>query len=126
MREVTERFLAAAVGGDVTGLLAVLAPDVVLLTDGGGVSKAALRPIVGAEKAARFLVATGAQAASEPELRIELVEVNGTPGIVAWNDAGPFLAASLVVVSGRAQQVLVARNPDKLRGLGALDLGSSG
>ena len=55
---MTERFLAAAVGGDVEELLAVLAPGVVLITDGGGKAKAALRPIVGADKVARFLSAS--------------------------------------------------------------------
>ena len=53
-REVTERFLAAAGGGDIEGLMSVLAPDVTLLTDGGGKALAALRPITGAGKVARF------------------------------------------------------------------------
>ena len=56
-REVTERFLAAAGGGDIDGLMTVLAPDVTLLTDGGGKARAARRPITGAGKVARFLVA---------------------------------------------------------------------
>ena len=55
-REVTERFLAACAGGDVEALLAALAPDVVLISDGGGKAKAARRPITGADKVARFLV----------------------------------------------------------------------
>ena len=45
---MTQRFLAAAVGGDIEGLMTVLAPDVTLLTDGGGKTRAALRPITGA------------------------------------------------------------------------------
>ena len=49
-REVTERFLAAAAGGDIDGLMTVLAPDVMLLTDGGGKARAALRPITGAAR----------------------------------------------------------------------------
>jgi hypothetical protein len=54
-REVTERFLAAAADGDVDALMAALAPDAVLIRDGGGRAKAALRPIAGADKVARFL-----------------------------------------------------------------------
>ena len=54
-REATERFLAAVSTGDVDGLLAVLAPDVTLVTDGGGVRRAALRPIHSADKVARWL-----------------------------------------------------------------------
>ena len=116
-REVTERFLAAAVGGDVESLLAVLAPGAVLLTDGGGKAKAALRPIVGAEKVARFLAAVGPEGAAMPGVRIEFAEVNGEPGLVAWTSEGPFMATTLVVADGRVEQVLVFRNPDKLAGL---------
>src|SRR5215469_3185053 len=56
-REVTERFLAAAGGGDIDQLMMVLAPDVILIHDGGGKAKAPLRPITGAAKVARFLAA---------------------------------------------------------------------
>ena len=52
---VIERFLSAAATGDLQSLMDVLAPDVVLLTDGGGVKKAALRPIHGRDKVTRFL-----------------------------------------------------------------------
>ncbi|MGY1652700.1 RNA polymerase sigma factor SigJ [Geodermatophilus sp. SYSU D01119] len=118
-REVTERFLAACVGGDLDALLAALAPGAALVTDGGGRTKAALRPIVGADKVARFLAAVGGEGASLPGLRLELAEVNGLPGVAAWTDAGPFVAMSLVVADGLVQQVLVVLNPEKLSGLGA-------
>ena len=52
---VIERFVAAAATGDLQSLLDVLSPDVVLVTDGGGHKKAALRPILGRDKALRFL-----------------------------------------------------------------------
>ena len=55
--EVIARFLGAAATGDLQALMDVLAPDVVLLTDGGGVKKAALRPIHGRDKVIRFLEA---------------------------------------------------------------------
>ena len=117
-REVTERFLAACVGGDLDALLAALAPGAVLVTDGGGRTKAALRPITGADKVARFLTAVSGEGASLPGLRLELAEVNGLPGVAAWTDAGPFVGMSLVVADGLVQQVLVVLNPDKLSGLG--------
>jgi RNA polymerase sigma-70 factor (ECF subfamily) len=117
-REVTERFLAACLGGDLDALLAVLAPGAVLVTDGGGRTKAALRPITGADKVARFLAAVAGEGASLPGLRLELAEVNGLPGVAAWTDAGPFVGMSLVVADGLVQQVLVVLNPDKLSGLG--------
>ena len=116
-RLVTERFLAACAGGDVEALLAALAPDAVLVTDGGGRAKAALRPIVGAEKVARFLLATTAQGLSIPGLHVEVTDVNGAPGVVAWAGGAPYMTMSLVLVDGLVEQVLVVRNPEKLSGL---------
>jgi RNA polymerase sigma-70 factor (ECF subfamily) len=120
-REVTERFLAAAIGGDVESLLAAMSPGVVLVSDGGGKAKAARRPIHGPDKVARFLAAIGPQGADLPGLRVELAEVNGAPGVVAWTDAGPFMALQLVLVGGLVEQVLYVGNPDKLAGIGAVE-----
>ncbi|HLM07437.1 MAG TPA: RNA polymerase sigma factor SigJ [Blastococcus sp.] len=116
-REVTERFLAAVGGGDLEALLAALAPDVVLISDGGGRTRAALRPITGADKVARWLVAVAQTGASIPDLRIEVAEVNGWPAIVGWAGTEPFGSISLAVSEGRIEQVLVVVNPDKLAGL---------
>ncbi len=116
-REVTERFLAAAVGGDVETLLAAMAPGVVLLADGGGKVTAARRPIVGSDKVARFLAAVGPQGAHLPGLRVEVSELNGAPAVVAWTDEGPFMALQLVLADGLVEQVLYVANPDKLAGL---------
>jgi len=116
-REVTERFLAAAVGGDVETLLAAMAPGVVLIADGGGKVTAARRPIVGADKVARFLAAVGPQGVYLPGLRVEVSELNGAPAVVAWTDEGPFMALQLVLADGLVEQVLYVANPDKLAGL---------
>lgn len=118
-REVTERFLAACAGGDVEALLAALAPDAVLVSDGGGKAKAALRPITGADKVARFTIGIAAQGMALPGLRIEIADVNGSPAVVAWADGAPLMTLSLVVADGLVTQVLVVRNPDKLTGLAA-------
>jgi RNA polymerase sigma-70 factor (ECF subfamily) len=115
-QEVTERFLAAAVGGDVESLLAAMSPGVVLVSDGGGKVSAARRPIVGADKVARFLAAVGPQAA-ELDLRLGLAEINGAPAVVAWSDEGPYMALQLVLVDGLVEQVFFMGNPDKLAGI---------
>ena len=88
-----------------------------VVSDGGGRTKAALRPIVGADKVARWLVAIARTGASIPDLRIEVAEVNGWPAIVGWSGAEPFGSISLAVADGRIEQVLVVVNPDKLTGL---------
>ena len=116
-REVTERFFAAVAGGDMEALLAALAPDVVLISDGGGKASAARRPITGADKVARFLVGIVEKGGDLPGLRIQVAEVNGLPAIVGWVDSEPFGSISLAVTDGRIEQVLVVVNPDKLTGL---------
>jgi RNA polymerase sigma-70 factor (ECF subfamily) len=118
-REVTERFLAAVVGGDVQSLLAAMSPGVVLVSDGGGKVKAARRPIEGADKVARFLAAIGPLGAEVPGLRVEVAEVNGAAAVVAWTDDGPFMTLQLVLVDGLVAQVLYVGNPDKLAGIAA-------
>lgn len=116
-RAVTERFLAACAGGDVEALLAALAPDAVLVSDGGGKAKAALRPITGADKVARFTIGVAAQGFALPGLRVEITEVNGAAAVVAWADGEPLMSMSLVLTDGLVSQVLLVRNPDKLAGL---------
>jgi RNA polymerase sigma-70 factor (ECF subfamily) len=116
-REITERFLAACAGGDLDALVSALAPDAVLISDGGGKAKAALRPITGADKVARFALGVAAQGLALPDLRIEVVEINGSAAVAVWSGDRPEMTMSLVVADGRVEQVLVVRNPDKLVGL---------
>jgi RNA polymerase sigma-70 factor (ECF subfamily) len=117
-REVTEQFFAAVAGGDVDALVSVLSPGVVLLSDGGGQASAALRPITGADKVARFLTGAAAKSLqSFPDLRMAVADVNGSPAIVGWSGEEPFGVVSLVVAGGRVEQVLVVVNPEKLTGL---------
>jgi RNA polymerase sigma-70 factor (TIGR02957 family) len=124
-REVTEQFFAAVAGGDVDALVAVLSPGVVLTSDGGGQVKAARRPITGADKVARFLVAIAAQGFTIPGLRTEFTDVNGTPGVVVWAGDEPYLVVSLVVAGGRVEQVLLVVNPAKLTGLRVRSAGAT-
>jgi RNA polymerase sigma-70 factor (ECF subfamily) len=118
-QEVTERFFAAAAGGDVDALIAALSPGVVLTSDGGGKVTAASRPILGADKVARFIAGVARKGLAMPGLRWALADVNGSPGLAAWIGADPYLAMSLVVADGLIEQVLVMVNPDKLAGPGA-------
>ena len=121
-REVTERFLAAAGGGDIEGLMSVLAPDVTLLTDGGGKARAALRPITGAGKVARFLVAI----ASRPymgieisEISLEAAEINGSLGTLITGGGRAIAALTMTVSGGRVTAIQLLANPDKLTAITA-------
>jgi RNA polymerase sigma-70 factor (TIGR02957 family) len=110
-RVVMERFFHAAVGGDLQALLDVLSPDVVLLSDGGGKVSAALRPVVGADKVARFTQAI-AQTAYDAE--VVWLEVNGAPGALFSLEGEPVVAVSVQVRDGRIVGLYFVRNPDKL------------
>lgn len=109
--EVLERFRAAAVTGDLQALVDVLAPDVVLVTDGGGVRKAALRPILGRDKVLRFLEAVTPKGA-DVELRVELV--GGRPGLVALLDGVVDSVITIDAVDGVVGSLYFVRNPEKL------------
>ena len=109
---VIERFLAALNTGDVQGLMDVLAPDVVLVADGGGVVTAARRPIVGAEKLGAFLAAGLAQVGTG--LTGSPVWLNGAPGARIEIDGALAGAISLTVENGRITRIYSIVNPHKL------------
>ncbi|MGV9392179.1 RNA polymerase sigma-70 factor [Streptomyces olivaceus] len=116
-RDLTERFLAAAAGGDLAALLELLAPDVRLVGDSGGKSRAPLRELEGSDKVARFL--QGAARKSVPDLTHRLLEINGGPALLVLSGGTPDSVFQLDVSGGRVQAVYIIRNPDKLRSLAA-------
>ena len=106
---VLARFLAAAATGDIQSLMDVLAPDVVLLTDGGGVKKAALRPISGRDKVIRFL-----DAVAPPGVVSDVVVVNGQPAIRLIIDGEVDTVGTMLVEDGLVTGLYLVRNPAKL------------
>ncbi|MFF2513165.1 RNA polymerase sigma-70 factor [Streptomyces sp. NPDC058086] len=115
-RDLTERFLAAAGGGDLEGLMSLLAPDVRLIGDSGGLSKAPLRVIETADKVGRFLYAVAQQGIPDPSYR--LLELNGGAALLVLSGDKPDSAVQLDVVDGRIRCVYIVRNPEKLVSLG--------
>ena len=117
-QEAVERFVAALNTGDVQGLMDVLAPDVVSVADGGGkVRGAALRPIVGADRIARYLV--GGLAKHPGQFVAAPAWVNGQPGIRVEVDGQLAGVVSLTVEDGRITRIFSMANPDKLGWVGA-------
>ncbi len=116
-QELTRQFLAACAGGDLNALLAVLADDVVVWTDGGGKAKAAPKPVMGAAKAARFLIAI-ARAIAEGTEVIE-ADLNGQPGLLALYGGSAVSAVVLEIADGQVSGVRVVANPDKLGAVNA-------
>ncbi|GAA4248899.1 RNA polymerase sigma-70 factor [Dactylosporangium darangshiense] len=115
--EATQRFLAACVGGDLRSLVQVLAPEVTMISDGGGLAQAPRKPIVGAELVARALVTFAGR--TPAAATAEIVELNGGPAIVARYDGEPVSAITLHLVDGRIETIHLIANPEKLTGLAA-------
>jgi RNA polymerase sigma-70 factor (ECF subfamily) len=108
-KAAVEKFMAAISTGDVQGLVAVLAPDVVLIPDAGGLEGAARKPITGASRVVAFL----SRAAKLPDFAATPVLLNGMPG-VRIHAADGATAVSLVVEDGLISRIYAIRNPDKL------------
>nr|WP_202529695.1 MULTISPECIES: RNA polymerase sigma factor SigJ [unclassified Streptomyces] len=115
-RDLTERFLAAAGGGDLEELLALLAPDVRLVSDSGGKAKAPRRVIETADKVGRFLFAV-AHDPGTTNLEARIVELNGGPALVLTLDGKADTVFQVEAVGGVIQGAYIIRNPDKLAGL---------
>jgi RNA polymerase sigma-70 factor (ECF subfamily) len=132
-RRETERFLEATSTGDLEGLMAVLAPEVTLVADGGGRALAPRRPIRGAEKVARFLLAIATEermarflrsVGSEPvaaNLRVHVSQVNGGPGILVISGDKPISTLVLDVSDGVVRTIHLVANPEKLAGVRGIE-----
>lgn len=110
-RQVVDRFLAALRTGDLQALLDVLAPDVVLIADGGGEVAAARRPVVGGDRVASLLSRFRTVA---PRAAVATVWLNGAPAGRVDLDGELNTAVSLVVEGGRITRIYAIRNPRKL------------
>ena len=111
-RAALEMFRRALEGGDLQDLLDVLAPDVVLLSDGGGVKQAALRPIMGAERVVRFIL--GGSRKAQGALTTDATVINGNPALFLRLDGGIDGVIAMRVDEGRITGLYYVRNPDKL------------
>lgn len=117
-RKVTESFMSASTGGDLVSLMEVLAPDVRLVCDGGGLAPAPRTAIEGIELVARALVTFGGRMPQEP--RVVVTEVNGGPGAVIYSADTPVAVIVLHLVDGRAREIHLISNPEKLTAVAGL------
>ncbi|GAA4628101.1 RNA polymerase sigma-70 factor [Actinoallomurus vinaceus] len=119
-RQVTEHFIAAVVGGDIEGLIRVLAPDVTLWADGGGKARAAgPRPVQGRDRIARLLIGDAARRPI-PDLAIRYRHVNGDPSALLLSGDTPYAVVVLDLTADGTQVcgIYTVTNPDKLSHLG--------
>ncbi|MET7689372.1 RNA polymerase sigma factor SigJ [Streptomyces sp. NPDC005483] len=116
-REATERFVRAALGGDIAELMEILAPDVTVWTDGGGMRKQALRPVHGREKAARLLTGYAKRGGAQHlDLDLRYRRVNGDDAAVLFEHGSPYavIVLDLTPEGDRVSNLFIVTNPDKL------------
>nr|WSX54848.1 RNA polymerase sigma-70 factor [Streptomyces sp. NBC_00974] len=111
-RAALESFQRAIESGDPQGLLDVLAPEVVLMSDGGGIKRAALRPIAGAEKVTRFMF--GGLGKNRSPITMAPTVVNGTPALLVRLDGEIDGVMAIRVEDARITGLYYVRNPEKL------------
>ncbi|MGW4330395.1 RNA polymerase sigma-70 factor [Nocardia sp. NPDC004573] len=107
-----EAFRRALETRDVQGLLDVLAPDVVAISDGGGIKQATPRPVLGADKVARFIV--GGLTKNDVALSVESTTVNGSPALALHMDGELDGVLAMRVEDTRITGIYYVRNPQKL------------
>ena len=112
-QEVLDRFLSAVRGGELQALLDVLAPDVVLVADGGGLATAVRIPLEGSGEVSRFLSRSGRRL-EQLSPTFTLLHVNGAPAL-RMEIAGELdTIFVLAVADGRVSRIYAVRNPEKL------------
>jgi RNA polymerase sigma-70 factor (ECF subfamily) len=107
-------FGEAVASGDVSRLAGLLREDAVAVTDGGGRKTAALHPILGADKIARFFIALAAKN-TDRDIRIEPAVINGTAGALLYIDGEVDQTLSMASEGDLIAAIYIVRNPDKLR-----------
>lgn len=115
---LTEAFVHAVQSGDATGLAKMLAENAVFVSDGGGRVPAAIRPVLGRENVSRMLLGVARKLWQHPEFRLFPSIVSGLPGLVFYDETGPFQTLALETnAAGEISAIYVVRNPEKLRHL---------
>jgi RNA polymerase sigma-70 factor (ECF subfamily) len=110
--EVAYAFAAATLRGDEAAVLELLAPDVVLVSDGGKDRHAARRPVIGPDRVGRLLLNLTRRLPASTEA--VPCWVNGSPGFLVRVRGQPFLTQAFEVVGGRIRRVTIVTNPEKL------------
>jgi RNA polymerase sigma-70 factor (ECF subfamily) len=113
-RELLRRFSEASAAADVGGLVKLFSDDVVLYTDGGGRATAALNPIFGASKSARFILGVTRKFGPTGDSQVTEIDISGAPGLVITVGEEVFAAITLQADGDKVSAVYVIRNPDKL------------
>ncbi|MFC3492725.1 RNA polymerase sigma factor SigJ [Glycomyces rhizosphaerae] len=111
-KRATVSFMDACAGGDLEALMGVLAPDVTLVCDGGGLAPAPRKIIHGLELVAGALITFAGRMPDDPG--VEFAEVNGGPAIVVRSGSTAAAVVMLHLVNGMVEEIHLVSNPEKL------------
>lgn len=120
---LVRNFFAACESGNTAQLMTLLAPEATVYSDGGGRVKAALRPIVGADKVTRLFLGVR-RFTTRPAVRLAIV--NGTVGALVYDEGNLIQTMSFEIADGRIEAISIMRNPDKLAHLANFSRGETG
>lgn len=116
---IAAAFFTASRSGDVSALKNMLADAAIAYTDGGGKRPAAINPLDGADRIARFFAGIVQQGIMDNSRLLQVVEIDGLPGFVSAESDGMIQTTALDIAHGRIVAVYIVRNPDKLTRLQA-------
>jgi len=126
-RSLVEQFMAASATGDMDGLMALVAPDVELISDGGGKVRAAYRPLYGFDDVTQVVTAISKKL--EPGLTLTWTRLNGMIATLIKDGAALHSATAYAIAGGKITAIYMIRNPDKLERLASgnrISLGDQG
>ncbi|MFI7641805.1 RNA polymerase sigma-70 factor [Nonomuraea sp. NPDC049400] len=124
-RRITERFIDAAAGGDIDGLIKLFASEVTMVSDGGGKARAALRVITGVDNVSRWLVSINSPAniasfmasigmAGISDLSFGVATMNNAPAMVISAGGRVITVASLLISDEKIDTIYLIANPEKI------------
>ncbi|UEM03348.1 sigma-70 family RNA polymerase sigma factor [Skermanella rosea] len=112
---LAQAFFTASTTGDIAGLRAMLAHNVVMKADGGGKVLAFLNPIVGIERVVRLFAGLYRKLTAQPAVFIRTMWIDGLPGYLSRERDNVLQTTAVEIEDGRITAVYITRNPDKLR-----------
>jgi RNA polymerase sigma-70 factor (ECF subfamily) len=116
--KIAEAFFAASRNGDMSALQTLLAEDVALYSDGGGVRSAALRTVIGAEDVLRVHAAIARKfEEGDSSQLVRYGRINGLPGFVTREPDGFLQTTAFLIEENEIAAIYIMRNPDKLKHL---------
>jgi RNA polymerase sigma-70 factor (ECF subfamily) len=111
--QLLHQFLGATSNGDLNGLVALLAKEVVFHSDGGGRATAVPNLIYGADNVARVVLGSLKNLVPQ-NLVMRVAQINGAPGVIGYVDGRPFSVFSMEIEGGRVRNIYIVTNPAKL------------